>query len=129
MGQHTKMLTRLRRKQSTPAPQRVRFGRLREYHEELVALGVTPAQARILIYLLPHPGSYRRQCAKAFGVTAPSVGFTLYELQQKRWVTKQRAPQDDRYVFLTLTPKGRNLAKMIQKRLLERLTPFRAKAS
>ena len=123
--------TRFRRKlrPTTLASQPARLDLLREYHEELFALGVTPAQARILLYLLQHPTSYRRQCAKAFGVTAPTVGLTVHALQKKRWVTKQRSPQDDRYVFLMLTRKGRNLARKIQARLSDRVNPFMVKAS
>lgn len=123
--------TRLHRTRQTrsPASQPVRLGLLREYYDELFALGITPAQARILLYLQQHPGSYIRQCARAFGLAGRSVGIPVRVLQQNRWVTKRRAPQDDRYVSLTLTRRGQVLARKIQTRLSQRLTHFMAKAS
>ncbi len=92
-------------------------GFLREYHECLSALDVTPAQAQVLLYLQQHPGSYILQCARAFGRTGRAVGLTVHELQHKRWVTKQRAPQDDRCVLLTVTRKGTYLTKRITRQL------------
>ena len=86
-----------------------RLGMLRERREDF-SVGVTPVQAGILLYLLQHPGSYIRQCARAFGVTGPAVGVTVRALEQKRWVIKRRAPQDDRYVLLTPTQHGSALA-------------------
>ena len=102
---------------------------MREYRDELFILGVTPAQARIMLYLQQHPQSYILQCARAFGLTDRTVGYPVRVLEQKRWVRKRRAPQDDRYVSLTLTRNGQALARKIQKRLYERLTPCQAKAS
>jgi DNA-binding MarR family transcriptional regulator len=87
---------------------------LREYREQLFVLGVTPVQARILLYLERNPRSYIMQCARAFGLTGRSVGYPVRVLERKRWVTKQPAPQDDRYVVLTLTPKGTDLARAIK---------------
>ena len=103
----------------------VSFGLLREYREELFALGVTPAHARILLYLERNPNSYILQCARAFGLTNRTVGYPVQVLQRRHWVRKRRAPQDDRYVLLTLTQRGHALARRIHKRLHER-TLFKA---
>lgn len=101
----------------TAAPWRVRLGLLREYRDQLFVLGVTPAQARILLYLQRNPNSYIIQCARAFGLTNRTVGYPVRVLAQRRWVTKRRAPQDDRYVLLTLTSKGTALARAIRQHL------------
>lgn len=116
---HARLLRKTR--SSTAAPWRVSVGLLREYHEPLFALGVTPAQARILLYLEQHPHSYIMQCARAFGLTNRTVGYPIRVLEQRRWVTKRRAPQDDRYVLITLTQKGRALVGKIRRHLAPHL--------
>ncbi len=93
---------------------RVRLGALREYHDELFALGVTPGQARILLYIQQHPRCYLQQCARTLGLTSRTVGYPVQTLQQKRWVHKRRAPQDARYVSLTLTRNGQALVRKIR---------------
>jgi DNA-binding MarR family transcriptional regulator len=95
----------------------------------LFSLGVTPGQARILLYIQQHPRCYLQQCARALGLRSRTVGYPVQLFQQKRWVRKRRAPQDDRYVSLTLTRTGHAVVRKIQTRLNGRLTPFRAKAS
>jgi DNA-binding MarR family transcriptional regulator len=58
----------------------------RQYHDDLFALGVTPGQARILLYIQQHPRCYLQQCARALGLTSRTVGFPVQVFQQKRWV-------------------------------------------
>lgn len=119
---------RLRRKPrlTTTAPWRVSLGFLREYHDDLFALGVTPGQARILLYIQYHPRCYLQQCARALGLRSRTVGYPVRALEQKRWVRKRRAPQDDRYLWLTLTRSGQALIKRIHTRLHERLPSLKA---
>ncbi len=105
---------------------RVQLAFLREYHDELFAIGVTPGQARILLYIEQHPRCYLQQCARALGPTSRTVGHPVQRLAQKRWVRKQRAPQDDRYISLTLTQHGQALVRKIHKRLKERRTVLKA---
>lgn len=99
---------------------------LREYHDELFALGVTPGQARILLYIEGHPRCYLQQCARALGLTSRTVGSPVQALQQKHWVSKRRAPQDDRYVSLRLTRNGQALVRKIRQCLNGRLPVFKA---
>jgi DNA-binding MarR family transcriptional regulator len=121
--------TRLTRTSRPPTAPPVSLGLLREYREELFTLGVTPAHARILLYLQRHPNSYILQCARAFGLTGRTVGYPVRMLQQKHLVTKRRAPHDDRYVMLTLTQRGQTLARMILRQLNGHVFPLREKAS
>jgi DNA-binding MarR family transcriptional regulator len=109
------------RSRSTTAPP-VSLARWREYHDELFPLGVTPGQARILLYIQQHPRCYLQQCARALGLSSRTVGYPVQMFQQKRWVSKRRAPQDDRYVSLTLTRHGQALARKIHQRLDDRFT-------
>lgn len=109
------------RSRSTTAPP-LSLARWREYHDELFPLGVTPGQARILLYIQQHPRCYLQQCARALGLSSRTVGSPVQMFQQKRWVRKRRAPQDDRYVSLTLTRHGQALVRKIHQRVDDRLT-------
>ena len=99
---------------STAPPWRASLGLLREHREQLLDLGVTPAQARILLYLQQHPHRYIHQCARAFGLTWKSIGYSVRILEQRRLIIKRRAPQDERCLLLTLTQKGTDLARAIR---------------
>lgn len=68
----------------------------RAHGDELFALGVTPVQAGIVLYLLQQPGSYIRQCARALGVKYGTLGPAVLVLQRNQYVLKRHAPQDDR---------------------------------
>ena len=101
---------------------------LNAYREELAELGVTPAQARALLYLQRNPDSSIQQCAGMFGVVGSTMSQLVRGLHHKGWVTKQRSSQDDRYVLLALPPKGHILAWLLHKQLNARL-PLTARAS
>jgi DNA-binding MarR family transcriptional regulator len=101
---------------------------LNAYQEELSALGVTPAQARAVLYLQRNPDSSIQQCAVVFGVVGSTMGQLVRGLHRKGWITKQRSPQVDRSILLALTPKGHILAWLLHKQLNARL-PLTAKAS
>ncbi|UVT20091.1 MAG: winged helix DNA-binding protein [Nitrospira sp.] len=45
------------------------------------------------------------------------MSYVIRSLQQNRLIRKQRSPQDDRYVLLTLTRKGMNLVRRIRAQL------------
>lgn len=106
----------------------IRYKLLQEYYDELFVLGVTPGQARILLYIHQHPRCYLLQCARALGLTSRTVGHPVQLFEAKRWVKKRRAPQDDRYVVLTLTRNGQTLVRKIQTYLKD-LPPFCKEAS
>lgn len=109
---------------TTSGTWRVSLRWLNAYREELSDLGVTPAQARTLLYLQRNPGSSVQHCARVFGVGGSTMSQLARGAQHKGWVTKQR-PAHDRSVLLTLTQKGHLLAWLIHRRL----TPHTAKAS
>lgn len=103
---------------STPgAMWRARLRRFHEHRVELSAMGVTPIQAGVLLYLQRHPGSYRQRVADALGSDTAWTGLLIRALQHNGWVTRQRAPHHDSYVLLTLTQKGHALTRLILNRL------------
>ena len=119
----------LRASQSaTSGTWRVSLRWLNAYREELTDLGVTPAQARALLYLQRNPNSSVRHCARVFGVSGSTMRHLVRGLLLKRLVTKQRPSPPDRYV-LALTPIAHLLVVLIHKRLTKRFVPLTAKAS
>ena len=127
-GQRTKMrlLVNLQAPAKVVTTWRVRLGVLREHQDEMFGLGLTPGQARILLYIQQHPRCYLQQCARALGLTSQTVGYPVRLLEQKRWVSKRRAPQDDRYISLTLTRNGQALVRKIHQFLKKRLSILKA---
>ena len=55
---------------------------LRQYRPELSALGVTPVQADVLLYLEQSPGTYAQHCARVLGVTGHTMSHMMRCLQQ-----------------------------------------------
>ena len=98
------------------------------YRGELSDLGVTPAQARAVLYLQRNPNNSIQQCAVVFGVAGSTMSYLVRGLHSKGLITKQRTEQDDRQVLLALSPKGHILTWLLHKQLNARL-PLTAKAS
>ena len=113
---------------TTSAEWRLCLKWLNAYHEELSDLGITPAQARAVLYLQRNPDCSIQQCAGVFGVVDSTMRQLVRGLHHKGWVTKQRSPEGDRSVLLALTPKGHILAWLLHKQLNARL-PLTATAS
>ncbi|MBS0152119.1 MAG: MarR family transcriptional regulator [Nitrospira sp.] len=101
---------------------------LNAYRGELSDLGVTPAQARAVLYLQRNPNSSIQQCAVVFGVAGSTMSYLVRSLHRKGLITKQRTEQDDRQVLLALSQKGHILTWLLHKQLNARL-PLTAKAS
>ncbi|MBX3325481.1 MAG: MarR family transcriptional regulator [Nitrospira sp.] len=106
---------------TTSGTWRISLKWLNEYRKELSDLGVTPAQARALLYLQRNPDSSVRQCAQVFGVVGSTMSHLVRGLHHKGWINKQRSSQNDRHVLLALTPKGHILAWLLHKQLNARL--------
>ena len=96
---------------------RVHLRALHSCRGELALLGVTPTQAGVLLYVQRYPGNYQQCVADAFAIDPTWTGVVIRMLQRKGWVKKQRAPCDDSYVLLTVTPKGRDLVSRITRKL------------
>jgi DNA-binding MarR family transcriptional regulator len=113
---------------TTSGTWRVSLRWLNAYREELSDLGITPAQARALLYLQRNPGSSVLHCARVFRVSGSTMRHLVRGLLLKRLVMNQRLSPPDRSV-LALTPIGHLLVLMIHRRLTKRLVPLTAKAS
>ncbi len=82
---------------------------LREKAQEY---GLSPIQARFLVYLLHHGVELRRvsQLAREFGLTQATVSDAVDSLEAKGFVGREPWPADRRVVTLRLTPEGELLA-------------------
>ena len=74
--------------------------------------GLSPIQARFLVYLLHHGVELRRvsQLAREFGLTQATVSDAVDSLEAKGFIGREPWPADSRVVTLRLTPEGELLA-------------------
>jgi DNA-binding MarR family transcriptional regulator len=74
--------------------------------------GLSPIQARFLVYLLHHGVELRRvsQLAREFGLTQATVSDAVDSLEAKGFIGREPWPADRRVVTLRLTPEGELLA-------------------
>jgi DNA-binding MarR family transcriptional regulator len=74
--------------------------------------GLSPIQARFLVYLLHHGVELRRvsQLAREFGLTQATVSDAVDSLEAKGFIGREPWPEDRRVVTLRLTPEGELLA-------------------
>jgi DNA-binding MarR family transcriptional regulator len=82
---------------------------LREKAQEY---GLSPIQARFLVYLLYHDVELRRvsQLAREFGLTQATVSDAVDSLEAKGLVGREHWPEDGRVMTLRLSPQGELVA-------------------
>ncbi|MCL6437367.1 MAG: MarR family winged helix-turn-helix transcriptional regulator [Rubrobacteraceae bacterium] len=80
--------------------------------EEAGRRGLSPIQARFLVYLLHRPVELRRvgELAREFGLTPATASGAVDALQRKGLLVREEWPEDRRYVTLRLTGAGRSIA-------------------
>lgn len=80
--------------------------------EEAQKRGLSPIQARFLVYLLYHDVELRRvgQLAEEFEITPATVSDAISSLEEKELVFREQWPEDGRVVTLALTPEGERVA-------------------
>jgi DNA-binding MarR family transcriptional regulator len=78
---------------------------LRERAQEY---GLSPIQARFLVYLLYHDVELRRvsQLAKEFDLTQATVSDAVASLEEKGLIGREPWPEDGRVMTLRLSPEG-----------------------
>lgn len=97
--------------------------------EEAWEHGLSPTQARFLIYLHYHDVELRRisQLAREFDLTQATVSDAVASLETKKLIQRERWPEDRRIVTLRLTPDGEKLATILSgwaDPIREHLRPF-----
>lgn len=78
-------------------------------------LGLSHAQVGMLFLLFHHHETSVKKISEYLGVTKSAVTQLLDPLVEKRLVSRKNDPQDRRIVRLSLTPKGLQLLKKLNK--------------
>jgi len=78
------------------------------------SLSLNPAQTQVLVFLYGHPKLFLKisLLAKEFGITNATMSDTVRLLEEKQLVRKTLFVQGSRNYFLSLTDKGKDLAKL-----------------
>lgn len=78
------------------------------------SLSLNPAQAQVLVFLYAHPKLSLKisLLAKEFGITNATISDTVRLLEEKQLVLKTLLIPGSRNYFLSLTEKGKDLAKL-----------------
>jgi DNA-binding MarR family transcriptional regulator len=79
-------------------------------------LGVTPAQLSLLSVLVHEGIVSSADLAKLAMMTAQSAGGIVQNMEKAGWVTREKARDHGRIIWLKLTPAGRRIAAQAQKR-------------
>ena len=92
--------------------------------EKLRPEGVTTAQLQVLKMIRDEPGGSGAQLARACHVTPQSAQALLKSLEDGGWITRTKAPGNERILIAQLTSSGMELmetadrlARVIEKRL------------
>jgi DNA-binding MarR family transcriptional regulator len=83
----------------------------------LLPLGLTPAQLALLSVLVHEGAVSSADLAKLSMLSPQSVGGIVQNMVRAGWVTRERARDHGRIIWLRLTPAGRRIAARAQKRV------------
>lgn len=83
----------------------------------LLPLGLTPAQLSLLSVLVHEGVVSSADLAKLSLLSAQSVGGIVQNMERAGWVTREKATDHGRIIWLKLTPAGRRIAARAQKRV------------
>ena len=90
--------------------------------------GLHPSQFRVLL-ALQHAATTPSEIAEHMEVSLPTVSKTLTVLERRGWIERADDKNDRRRVILRATPEGRDAARTILDRGIERLAEVLASAS
>ena len=88
-----------------------------DFRKILEPLRVTPSQAGVILFLRHHANARVTDTATAVGVSLATLSRTVTALVHKRWIAKRRAAKDDRVVVLSLTRRGKAIARHIEQQV------------
>jgi DNA-binding MarR family transcriptional regulator len=87
-----------------------------DYSAAVQDLGVTAAQFSVLRLVHANAGVRQTAIAAALGIEAPRTAFVLDELARRGLLERQPSPSDRRARALYLTPAGRRVLRMLNRR-------------
>ena len=83
----------------------------------LQPLGLTPAQLALLSVLVHEGTVSSADLAKLSMLSPQSVGGIVQNMVRAGWITRERARDHGRIIWLKLTPAGRRIAARAQRRI------------
>ena len=78
--------------------------------QQATALGLSPIQIQVLIFVMHHPPPSVSELAREFHLTKATISDAVRVLVQKELLEKQPSPTDRRSFRLLLAAKGQHLA-------------------
>jgi DNA-binding MarR family transcriptional regulator len=75
--------------------------------------GLKVSEIRVLLRLLDHGDMRVGELASLTSLEPSALSHILRRIGEAGWVTRMRAPQDARQVLVSLTEKGRRLARLL----------------
>ncbi|MCD8018370.1 MAG: MarR family winged helix-turn-helix transcriptional regulator [Clostridiales bacterium] len=79
--------------------------------------GIPDSYRMVLTYLLRHPGANQKDIAIYRDVKTATISQAVKEMQLRGYLEKESDPDDQRYVKLYLTEKGRTCAEELHQRI------------
>lgn len=81
------------------------------FKSSMLDLAITPGQAGVLILIESNPGISQAALARAMEIERATLGETINNLQDKRWVERRKSPNDGRSHALYLSTEGKKIMK------------------
>lgn len=82
--------------------------------EQATPLGLSPGQPKILEYLAEYGEHEQKDIADYCEIEATTVGNILLRMETAGLVTRRNRPNNRRSLYVSLTPKGEQMAKVMQ---------------
>ncbi len=76
--------------------------------------GLTPGQPKVLDYLKNHDGAFQKEIAAACHIEPATLTSVLLGMESKQLITRKTLNGNRRSLYVYLTDKGRELAKLIE---------------
>lgn len=75
--------------------------------------GLKVSEIRVLMRLLDHGDMRVGELAELTSLEASALSHTLRRIGEAGWISRMRAASDNRQVLVSLTPKGKRLARLL----------------
>lgn len=77
-------------------------------------LGLSPGQPKILEFLAEHGEHEQKDIAQYCEIEAATVGSILLRMEAAGLVTRRNRPNNRRSLYVSLTPQGEEMARILQ---------------
>lgn len=81
---------------------------------QAVPLGLSPGQPKILEFLAEHGEHEQKDIAAYCEIEPATVGSILLRMENAGLITRRNRPNNRRSLYVSLTPKGAQIAKTLQ---------------